>query len=67
MSFPIRRALLLGGAAFAGFHGLPVAPALAQQAATTLPEVTVTAPSPIVRRHTAPAPRPAPRVAAPAR
>ncbi|ABD08884.1 TonB-dependent receptor [Rhodopseudomonas palustris HaA2] len=64
MSLPFKRALLLGSAAVVAFESLPAPQAFAQ---TTLPEVTVTAPSPIVRRHTTPPARPATRVAAPAR
>ncbi|WP_322514260.1 TonB-dependent receptor [Rhodopseudomonas palustris] len=66
MSFAFKRALLLGSAAFVAFDGLPASQAFAQTA-TALPEVVVTAPSPIVRRHSAPPTRPATRVAAPAR
>ncbi|ABE41265.1 TonB-dependent receptor [Rhodopseudomonas palustris BisB5] len=67
MSLRFKRAFLVGSAAFAASEGLPASQALAQQAATALPEVVVTAPSPIVRRHSAPPSRPATRVAAPAR
>ncbi|MGP9810653.1 TonB-dependent receptor domain-containing protein [Rhodopseudomonas sp. NSM] len=65
MSFAFKRALLLGSAAFVAFDGLPASQAFAQTA-TALPEVVVTAPSPIVRRHSAPPTRTATRVAAPA-
>ncbi|QDL98936.1 TonB-dependent receptor [Rhodopseudomonas palustris] len=62
MSSRFKTGLLLGTATLAVYSaGAPVAFA---QSATTLPEVTVTAPSPIVRRHqAAPQQRPAARVA----
>lgn len=49
MSFELRRAQCLGGASLL-LLGAAATPALAQSAATELPSVTVTAPSPIVRR-----------------
>lgn len=49
MSFELRRAQCLGGASLLLLGAAPN-PALAQSAATELPSVTVTAPSPIVRR-----------------
>lgn len=49
MSFELRRAQRLGGASLL-LLGAAATPALAQSAATELPSVTVTAPSPIVRR-----------------
>ena len=64
MSFRFHHAVLLGGSAIAGL-GLFGSPAVAQ---TELPAVTVTAPSPIVRRKPAPVRAPARVVrAAPAR
>ncbi|MCC8455741.1 hypothetical protein LMJ43_36355, partial [Streptomyces rochei] len=67
MSFQLRRAQRLGGASLL-LLGAAATPALAQDkpAATELPAVTVTAPSPIVRRAIVPsrtasrATRPAP-------
>ncbi|WP_022720715.1 TonB-dependent receptor [Rhodopseudomonas sp. B29] len=68
MFAPFHTGLLLGSVALVTFDLAAATRAYAQAAATALPEVTVTAPSPIVRRKpaAAPAPRVA-RVSAPAR
>lgn len=60
MSFELRRAQRLSGASLL-LLGVAATPALAQDkpAATELPSVTVTAPSPIVRRAVAPSRSPA--------
>src|SRR5262245_6949370 len=59
MSFELRRAQRLGGASLL-LLGAAATPALAQDkpAATELPSVTVTAPSPIVRRAVVPSRNP---------
>ncbi|MGY3293819.1 hypothetical protein ACVWWP_006886 [Bradyrhizobium sp. LM3.6] len=62
MSFELRRAQRLGGASLL-LLGAAATPALAQDqpASTEIPAVTVTAPSPIVRRAVVPTRKPGPR------
>jgi iron complex outermembrane recepter protein len=62
MRFRTRRASYIGGASWlilcAATHGAMAQDAAAPSSGTQLPEITVTAPSPIVRHRTVPSPKP---------